>query len=355
MILKKIFKKNEIDEDKANTLKDLVSQLFQDIDSESFDENFVEEQWKSHDIKRISAKVDIKDGVPYFDAPYGHHHGRYPDVKYLFLQTCRKYRLPDCKLIIFLNDAYAAKFPSFSSIRRLPEDKYNIPIPMGNIRGMGDGNNTPLMGWDEFAKTELIATHKHYKWVDKKKKAVFRGQYCHQTWKLGEYTKKEAATWKEVNRGVLHEICASRPDIFDVGFHRIGQNKFDEEIPTVDFIDFKDQQEYKYMICMGTNANWAERLRNHLFSNSILLKHEAECMEWFYYLMKPWEHYIPVSIQLDNLIENTEWAINNDAVCKKMVSKMNQFALEYINEETMFYFTKMLVEKYNSLQFTENL
>lgn len=350
MNLKKIFKKKQIDETKAQTLEGLAENLFKDMDLSSIDPDFVEQQWKSHDIKRISAKVDIKDGVPYFDAPYGHHHGRYPDVKYLFLQTCRKYDLPDCSLIVFLNDAYASKFPAFSSIRRLPEDSYNIPIPMGNIRGMGDGNNTPLMGWDEFSKTELLDTHRHFKWEDKQKKAVFRGQYCHQTWKLGSYTTEEATTWKEVNRGVLHEIGSQRSDIFDIGFHKIGQNKFEEEIPTVDPIDFVDQQNYKYMVCMGTNANWAERLRNHLFTNSVLIKHEAECMEWFYYLIKPWEHYIPVDITLSNLIENTEWAINNDGVCKGIVKNANQFAQEYLNEETMFLFTKILIEKYKQKQ-----
>ena len=102
----------------------------------------------------------------------------------------------------------------------------------------------------------------------------------------------------------MHQKCKQRKDLFDVGFHKIGQNNTEEEIPTVEAIPFVEQQKYKYMISVGTNANWAERIRLHLFTNSVLVKHEAQCMEWFYYLMKPWEHYIPFDLMMNNLDKN---------------------------------------------------
>ena len=75
--------------------------------------------------------------------------------------------MPDCSFLVFLNDAYAANFPAFSSIKRLDSDIYNIPMPMGNMRGMGDGNNTPLMGWDELAQSNITSTHGDYTWDSK--------------------------------------------------------------------------------------------------------------------------------------------------------------------------------------------
>mgnify|MGYP001183326856 CR=1 FL=1 len=79
---------------------------------------------------------------------------------------------------------------------------------------------------------------KKYPWKDKKSIACFRGQYAHQTWKLGEYTKVKAESWNEVNRGYLHGVCQKRKDLFDVGFHKIGKNDTGEKIPTVDGISF---------------------------------------------------------------------------------------------------------------------
>ena len=119
-----------------------------------------------------------------------------------------------------------------------------------------------------------------------------------------------------------------------------------EKIPTVEEIPFVDQQKYKYIISVGTNANWAERLRTHLFTNSVLLKHEAEAQEWFYPLMKPNKHYIPFNMMMTDLIESVEWAKKNDEECQSIVKNANQFGREYLNEETMFLMAKMLIEKY---------
>jgi hypothetical protein len=343
-----MFKQKKLPENiKETQLSKLADDLLSDIDHSLFDKDFVEQEWKKEKLRKIAAKITIKNNIPYFDAPYGHHHGRYADLKYLFLQTCRQYELPDCSFIVILNDAHAAQFPVFSAIRRIKKDIYNIPLPMGNIRGMGDDNHTPLMGWNEHAQAEITDTHQHYSWKNKKNIAVFRGQYSHQTWKLGKYTEEKAESWTEVNRGVLYKTAENHKDLFDVGFNVVGSNPFKEDIPSKDPIPFTDQQRYKYMICVGTNANWAERLRNHLFTNSVLVKHEAECMEWFYYLIKPFEHYVPFNLMMTDLVDNIKWAKANDQECQNIVKNANQFAKEYLNEETMFLFTKILIEKYN--------
>ncbi len=101
---------------KIDELQKLAGELLSQIDFSLLDENFVEEEWKKGKIKKIAAKVEIKDGVPFFDAPYGHHHGRYPDLRYTMIEACRRNSIQDCKFIVFLNDSYASNFPSFSII-----------------------------------------------------------------------------------------------------------------------------------------------------------------------------------------------------------------------------------------------
>lgn len=337
--------KNQTD-NKTNSLVQLCDHFFKDIENVELDEDFLEKAWGKLAIKKIAMKIAIKDGSPFFDSPYGHHHGREAEVKYNILQTCRKYELPNCSFLIFLNDNYKSDIPAFSAIRADASQVNNIPMPMGNQRHMGDSNYTPLMGWDEYAENTILKSHRSFYWKNKIGKALFRGQYKHQTWALGKYRELKSESWLDVNRGALFKIASERKDIFDVAFTRVAENPFEEEIPEGDKIDFIDQQQYKYIISMGTNANWAENLRNYLFSNSLVVKHEGGCVEWFYPLIKPWEHYMPTNMMLDDLAENVEWAIKNDLEVKKIIKRANVFAKEYINEETMFLFTKILIEKY---------
>lgn len=348
-MFKNILQKNTDVNENASQLKTLAQKLIKDIDIKLFEKNFIELEWSKEKIKKIAAKIKIKNNVPFFDAPYGHHHGRYPDVRYTIIEACRKHSIPDCEFIVFLNDAYASNFPAFSIIRRLKEDIYNIPIPMGNVRGKKEGCGTPVLGWDEYIQEYVTSTRKKYPWKDKKSIACFRGQYAHQTWKLGEYTKVKAESWNEVNRGYLHGVCQKRKDLFDVGFHKIGKNDTGEKIPTVDGISFIEQQKYKYLISVGTNANWAERIRLHMFTGSVLFKHEAECMEWFYYLMKPWEHYIPFNLMMSDLVKNVEWAKKNDHKALEIVNNANVFADKFLNEKTMIDFTAIVLKEYGSM------
>ncbi len=334
------------DSDKELILGKLAKELLSQIDFSLFDKSFVEDEWGKEKIKKIAAKIEIKNGVPLFDAPYGHHHGRYPDLRYSIIEACRRHSVQDCKFIVFLNDSYASNFPAFSIIRRLKEDIYNVPIPMGNIRGKREGCGTPLLGWDEYVDTHVSSSAGLYPWKKKSAVAVFRGQYAYQTYKLGEYTKTKAESWVDVNRGHLYNLCKERKDLFDVGFNKIGQNNTEEEIPLVEGIPFADQQKYKYMISVGTNANWAERIRLHMFTSSVLFKHEAECMEWFYYLMKPWEHYVPFNLMMTDLAKNVEWARQNDQKCQDIVKNANEFAKEYLNEDTMIFFASILIKEY---------
>ena len=127
---------------------------------------------------------------------------------------------------------------------------------------------------------------------------------------------------------------------------KIGNPELADQIPTVKSIPFQDQQKYKYIISVGTNANWAERLRTHLFTSSVLVKHEAECIEWFYPLMEPWVDYIPFSLDMPGLTPNIMWARSNDDECKKMVQNANWLAKEYLNEKTMIKFMKIILDMY---------
>ncbi len=322
-------------------LEFLAGTFFDKIDFNNFNKNFVDNAYKD-EITKIATKVEIRNNKPVFTDPKAYH-GRYFDLQYLIHRVCKEYKVRDCKFIVMLTDCYATDFPAFSTIRPQQKDKYNIPIPMGNVRGVKEGWGTPIEGWDKYIKKTI--KHK-YHWNKKINKAVFRGQFSMQTYALGQYGSRKAKHWTEVNRGYLYNQCKDDNALFDVGFSKIGNPELADQIPTVKSIPFQDQQKYKYIISVGTNANWAERLRTHLFTSSVLVKHEAECIEWFYPLMEPWVDYIPFSLDMSDLTQNIMWARSNDDECKKMVQNANWLAKEYLNEKTMIKFMKIILDMY---------
>lgn len=326
-------------------LKFLANSFFNKINFNNFSKDFVDNVY-SDNIQKIATKVEIKDNQAKFIDPTAYH-GRYFDLKYLINRVCEEYEVRDCKFIVLLTDSYATKFPAFSTIRPNQKNIHNIPIPMGNVRGKKEGWGTPIEGWDKYIKKTI--KHK-YPWNKKINKAVFRGQFAMQTYALGYYGKKKAKHWTEVNRGCLYNQCKNQNEFFDVGFSKIGTKRLQNKIPTVGPIPFEDQQKYKYIISVGTNADWAERLRTHLFTNSLLIKHEAECIEWFYPLMKPWVDYIPFNIDMSDLTQNIMWAQSNDFECEEMVKNANWLAKEYLNEKTMASFMKIVLDVYCNYQ-----
>lgn len=324
-------------------LKKLSKELFKGLIDTKFDYDLVD-KWYDSTIEKIATKVTISKGEPHFKKPTLKH-GRYSDVCYLINKVCEFYQVPDCKFIVIVNDAYGCHFPAFSAIRPQSHNIFNIPMPMGNSRGMHADCATPIEGWNEYVKKTI----KHnISWDQKINKAVFRGKISHQTWANGQYGKKKANHWTELTRGRLYQNSRSR--MFDVGFTKIEDINTKGDLKLVDSIKFPDQQKYKYIISVGTNADWAERLRTHLFTNSVLIKHESESFEWFYPLMKPWKHYIPCSIEFKDLEKNVTWAINNQKSCQEIIKNANMFAENYLNEKVMIQFMYYLIKEYSKHQ-----
>lgn len=96
--------------------------------------------------------------------------------------------------------------------------------------------------------------------------------------------------------------------------------------------------------------DWAERLRALLFMNSAVVIHRAETQEFFTPLMKPWVHFIPTSLLMDDLVKNVKWATNNDLFTKQIVRNQNAFADRYITERAMQQYWEVALEEFSIRQ-----
>ena len=317
--------------------KELCKQFLSEAHFRSDPNNVVESSFEK--VKDIATKVVIKNGKPYFTKP-NKHHDRYEESVYVVNKICEE-RVGDCSFIIILNDCYGTKFPAFSAIRPQEKNKMNIPFPMGNRRGIETGFATPIKDWDYYIKK--IFDHPPISWGEKSNKAVFRGQLSMQTWKVGKYGSEKALTWADTARGRLYQESKGHENLLDIGFHKTDCVNFTKTVPP---LSLEEQQKYKYIISVGSNAEWAERVRTYLFSSSLLIKHEAESIEWFYPMIKPWVHYVPIRRDMKDTLNVMEWVVNNDLMCQQIVRQANDFAKHQLSEEAMIKFGRELIKTY---------
>ena len=78
----------------------------------------------------------------------------------------------------------------------------------------------------------------------------------------------------------------------------------------------------------GGGTTWQGTLTK-LRMPGVLFHHETPTKDWFYDLMEPWVHYIPIRTDLSNLREQYDWAEANPDKVKKIAEESTKLA-EYL-------------------------
>lgn len=85
--------------------------------------------------------------------------------------------------------------------------------------------------------------------------------------------------------------------------------------------------QYKYLVNVdGTVA--AYRLPYLLAGGGLVFKQNSPFYEHFYPDLRPWEHYVPVLRNLSDLVDQIQWARENDATAKKIAQNAQKYANE---------------------------
>jgi hypothetical protein len=75
---------------------------------------------------------------------------------------------------------------------------------------------------------------------------------------------------------------------------------------------------YKYLINIDGNSCAWDSMFKKLRSNSVVLHVDAGQVQWYYHLLVPWEHYVPVKPDLSDLYDRIAWCQQNDLRCKEI-------------------------------------
>jgi hypothetical protein len=207
---------------------------------------------------------------------------------------------------------------TFSKDLDTPREKDLILIPdWMNLRSNVDIRN------------QIKSGNEMFPWEKKKPLAVWRG---------GE---NDSTGFREkmVNLTKLY------PNIIDAEF--VGPNLFSikTNINRSYYMSTKNQLEYKYLVTIdGYRGAW-ERVVWQLFSNSLMLKHQTNQVQWFYNGIKPNVHYLSFKNE-DELLQKIKWAENHQEEVKLITKNANNFAENNLTLEDMYHYTAVLLQEY---------
>ena len=104
----------------------------------------------------------------------------------------------------------------------------------------------------------------------------------------------------------------------------------------------------------GGGTTWDGTIRK-LMLPGVLFHHETPSKDWFYDELKPWVHYIPIDMTLENLHKKYLWAEANREEAQKIARQGQEFVKnmrtkEWMDETYDKYFVRQLGEIVNSYQ-----
>lgn len=92
-----------------------------------------------------------------------------------------------------------------------------------------------------------------------------------------------------------------------------------------------------YSILIDIEGNgYSGRLKYLLWSHRPVIIIDRPHKEFFFKYLKEWEHYIPVKQDLSDLIEKTEWCLNNYDKAKIIAENAYQFSKTYLTREACY-------------------
>jgi hypothetical protein len=189
---------------------------------------------------------------------------------------------------------------------------------------------------------------KHRTWNQRVPLLFWRGSPTDYTWPIMcEYTKDN---WFLHTRGKACYLSLQFPDLIDAKFTRtFNYSVMQDSLTFSDHVSFEDHLNYKYQLQItGRMANFP-RDRWQFYSESTVFRHPHPHEMYWYDLIQPWIHYIPVKSDLSDLVEKIIWAKQNDSECQKIAKNGREFAVTHFMPEHIALYCYKVLLKYVSL------
>jgi len=145
-------------------------------------------------------------------------------------------------------------------------------------------------------------------------------------------------------RPLLKKIGDDNQDLLEIKHVRPRRSIIDDTLS--DYLSLPDLvKKYKYLLDIGGNG-YSGRLKFLLFSKRPLLIVERKYIEYFQNDLIPYKHFIPVKIDLSDLLEQIQWMKKNQEKCIEIANNafeyaLNNFTLDKILERVNIVYENM--------------
>ena len=288
--------------------------------------------------------------------------------KDLLEQLCDNYKIADCEFFINTRD-----FPLLRTDLREPYNHLYNAKPNYIPKQYRTSSFAPILSQSKTEEFEdilmpnsddwLMASNKYYldwkkgcynydknnsniPWNHKINKVIFRGSAtgC-------------GITSKTNIRLKAAELAEKYPDILDIGiinWNRRPKKYKNKPIQVIDTTKFNfklknkinntDKFKHKYILYLDGHVA-AFRLGSELASKSLLLIPDSQYSLWFTKYLTPMKEFIPIKKDLSDLVEKTQWCIDNDTKCEQIANNAFTFYKKHFTKEKILeYFANSLNE-----------
>ena len=160
--------------------------------------------------------------------------------------------------------------------------------------------------------------------------------------------------WRK-GRNALLQLGLEHPELIDSGVSRWSDELMNQTLPDKRFL--KESLSFEEQVAMYRYHIWAPgncasvRLALQLASDAAVFKIEIDETEWYYPLLKPFVHYIPLEANSThvNLEEMMYWARHHQSEVQAIVSEANEFARLYLSPTGRDCYTLQLIQRLHSL------
>ena len=245
--------------------------------------------------------------------PTSVYHGQLLDM----LRTvARTVMLPDVEFVLHAWDHAKVwrqdPIPVFSFIRDAAKNDITVPYPY--TWGAGDFN-VAVPGCSEWSERAG-------------KKVIWRGG-C-----TGPVAGYLDPFWPAYIRYRANVATREHPDVLDAGLSEACAREGATPLSPVDTNHGACNHQYLLLLDGNTASGRSAR---YMHAGAVLLKPDSVFSEWYYHLLRPWVHYVPVREFLEDLGEQAEWAVRDapPRATQCMRDNLNALAKRHINKEAV--------------------
>jgi hypothetical protein len=126
------------------------------------------------------------------------------------------------------------------------------------------------------------------------------------------------------------------------------ENFIKNNICSSPMLSWDDQLKYRFLISIDGNGATCSRVNKSLMSNSVLLKYDSDSILYYFPLLKPWVHYIPISSDAD-VIKVVETELANPGHYQEIPENASKFVRNHLHYADIYRYTTDLINGYSKL------